>query len=211
MLNFYSADTSSMNWFQKLCARSLIFTFFVEHGFSYAIKWYTQLWKPEDMPFDKIPTHMSNGKVKAGTIPEKYIMFESEERQKLSKWDNPPYSFIYLKNGQPFYDEEIFWEIVEDTEKKPYAFFQLIGLVWRYVMKKYFKKEMKRNWFTTSRVCSEQSYVDYKNHHDKHKMFILSWIKFIKYNPNLFAPIDGYNLCKFTEDVGEGKFIGKAY
>lgn len=210
MLNFWSADTSHMNWFTKLCARSLIFTFFVKGGFSYAIKWYTQLWKPEDMPFDKIPTHMSIGKIKIGNKPNRYAHFESEETQKLSQW-NPHYSFIYFKDGQPFYDEEIFWQQVDSAEKRPYAFLQLLSFLWRYLMKKYFKKEMKRNWFPSDQVCSEHAYNDMRMHHDKHKIFKFSIIKIIKQNGNLFAPIDGYNICAFAKETGEGKFEGKPF
>lgn len=211
MLNFYSANTSHMNWFQKLLARSLVFTFFVKGGFSYAIKWYTQLWKPSDMPFDKIPTHVSVGKVPAGTLPNRYIMFESEETQKISQWDNPHYSFIYLNDGQEFYDEEIFWEHVDTTEKKLYAFLQLLAFIWRYFSKKYLKIEMKKNWFPESQVCSEQGYIDMKRHHEKHKLFKFSIVRLIRRNANLFAPIDMLNVCLFTEKMKEGKFTKAPY
>lgn len=211
MLNFYSADTSSMNWIQKLFARSIIFTFFVKHGYSYAIKWYTQLWKPADMPFDKIPTHVSVGKIKAGHNENRYIIFESEERQKISQWDNPHYSFVYLKNGMPFYDEEIFWEHVDSTEKKLYAILQLFAFVWRYILKKYFNKEMQKNWFPENQVCSEQGYNDMKKHHDKHKIFKFSIVKLIRRNSNLFAPIDMLNICMFAKEMKEGMFTHEPY
>lgn len=211
MLNFYSADTSSMNWFQKLLARSLVFTFFVKHGFSYAIKWYTQLWKPADMPFDKIPTHVSIGKVPVGTVGERYIIFESEETQKISRWDNPHYSFVYLKDGKPFFDEKIFWSHVDSGEKRPYAFFQLLFFIWRYLMKKYFKKEVKKNWFTNDEVCSEWGYIDMMDYQNKYKLFKFSILKLRHYNQNTFAPIDCYNVCSFAQEAKEGKFTAKAY
>lgn len=207
MINFYSANTRGMKWWQKLLARSLVFTFFVPKGFSYAIKWYTQLWKPEDMDFEDIPTHISIGKIRADG--GEYLIFESEIIQHISRWDNPHYSFIYYKDGQPFYDAEIFWEHVKGNEKKLYAIFQLPFFIWRYIRKKYWNKESKRNWFTNNQVCSEWGHNDMKRHWEKHRMFKFTATRLLRLNSNTFAPIDMYNICEFAKLNHEGNWTNK--
>jgi len=203
MINFYSANTRNLNKSQRLLARSLTFTLFVENGLSYAIKWYSQLEKPDDMDFEDIPTHVSIGRISAG---KKDIIFQSQVVQHISEWDNPHYSFIYYKDGQPFYDEDVFWEHVEDNENKPYAFMQLLFFVYRYIMKKYFNKKVKKNWFPANQVCSEHGYNDLRRHHDKHKLFKFSILKLVQYNSNTFSPMDCYNVCRFAYLHNEGTF-----
>ena len=182
MIHFYSANTN-IAWYKK------------PFNFSWWIKVFTAYERPEGMSFAEIPTHVSIGE--DITYSGRHLIFESYFVQMLNPKDNPHYTVIFTKDGNPIVDTEIFWQIVDEKTKHGYAVLQLIDFIRLWFWNKVFGRDPKNVWFPQSDVCSEIGYncsMRYSLKYDLRKLHS----NLVKSNSNFYHPLRLHNVLKVS-------------